>query len=268
MQAALPMYFPPQPALQAFWAALRSLLCADPRTQGADIPLLLSQPVDCHAQWLVPDLLLSQACGYPLVTQLAGRVQLVGAFAYEAPGVQGIDCRSQLVCRADDTRTTLADFAGSTLVFNDTISQSGYNALRALLAGSGFGPQPFFGAARMSGAQYRSIEAVRQGQADMAAVDAVSWALWQTSNPTLATELRVFGQTEDYPGLPLITSLHTAPALLDALRSSLQRITTEPAFAALRAPLRISGFEALPLSAYQRCLDMQALAVSRGLRAL
>ena len=260
MQAALPMYFPPQPALQAFWAALRSLLCADPRTQGADIPLLLSQPVDCHAQWLVPDLLLSQACGYPLVTQLAGRVQLVGAFAYEAPGVQGIDCRSQLVCRADDTRTTLADFAGSTLVFNDTISQSGYNALRALLAGSGFGPQPFFGAARMSGAHYRSIEAVRSGSADMAAIDPVSYAHWQRSQPELAAELRVFGQTEAYPGLPLITSLKTSDALLGALRRALQTIASDTAYEAVRAPLLVAGFEATDLADYQVCLDMQASA--------
>lgn len=268
MQAALPMYFPPQPALQAFWAALRALLRADPRAQGADLPATLSQPADCHAQWLAPDLLLSQACGYPLVTQLAGRVQLVGAFAYDAPGVQGTDCRSQLICRAGDTRSTLADFAGSTLVFNDTISQSGYNALRALLAGSGFGPQPFFGAARMSGAHYRSIEAVCQGLADMAAIDAVSWALWQSSNPALAGGLRVFGQTAHYPGLPLISALQTAPDLLDALRDSLQRIASAPDYAALRAPLRICGFEAIPLSRYQRCLDMQTQAFACGLRVL
>jgi ABC-type phosphate/phosphonate transport system substrate-binding protein len=262
------MYFPPRAALRAFWTALRGLLQADSRMAGVDLPQALDEPADCHVQWLAPDLLLSQACGYPLVTQLAGQVQLVGAFAYDAPGVQGTDCRSQLICRAGDARQTLVDFAGSTLAFNDTISQSGYNALRALLAGMDPLPQPFFGAARMSGAHYRSIEAVRQGQADMAAVDAVSWALWLDSNPALAAELRVFGQTDSYPGLPLITALQTPPALLDALRDGLQRIASEPAFAALRAPLRISGFTALPLARYQRCLDLQALAFARGLRVL
>ncbi|WP_147321346.1 phosphate/phosphite/phosphonate ABC transporter substrate-binding protein [Rhodoferax lacus] len=271
MQAAMPMYFPPQAALQAFWAALATLLRADPRMVAADIPEVLTQAADCHVQWLEPDLLLSQACGYPLVTQLAGRVQLVGTFAYDAPGAEGTDCRSQLICRASDPRSSLEAFAGSTLAFNDTISQSGYNALRALVSRSAT-PRPFFAHTVMTGAHYRSIEAVRSGQADMAAVDAVSWALWQQDQQRdqtgRAAELRVFGQTDTYPGLPLITSLQTASEVLAALRQALQRIASDPAFAAVRAPLRITGFKATTPADYQRCLDMQALAFAAGLHTL
>jgi ABC-type phosphate/phosphonate transport system substrate-binding protein len=268
MQAALPMYFPPQAALQAFWSALLGLLRAEPAAAGLDLPELLSQPADCHVQWLEPDLLLSQACGYPLVTQLAGRVQLVGSFAYTAPGVQGIHCRSQLLCRAADVRASLSDFAGSTLAFNDTISQSGYNALRALVASDTLGPRPFFASSLQTGAHYRSIEAVRLGQADMAAVDAVSWALWQQANPAQAAQLRVFGQTQSYPGLPLITALHTPPALLAALRRALHTVASHPDHASVRAPLRICGFEATTLADYQRCTDMQEQAFAQGLRTL
>ena len=268
MQAALPMYFPPQAAQQAFWAALAGLLCADPRMVATDIPEVLTQAADCHVQWLEADLLLSQACGYPLMTQLAGRVQLVGTFAYDAPGAVGTDCRSQLICRASDARRTLDAFAGSTLAYNDTISQSGYNALRALVSRSA-APKPFFAQAVQTGAHYRSIEVVRSGQADMAAVDAVSWALWkQDEQQGLAAELRVFGQTDTYPGLPLITSLQTSSEVLAALCQALQRISSDPAFAALRAPLRISGFKATTLADYQHCLDMQTLAFSNGVSAL
>lgn len=268
MQVALPMYFPPHAALQAFWVALAQRLRADPASAGMAIPTELSQPADCHAQWLQPDLLLSQACGYPLVTQLAGRVQLVGTFAYSAPGVNGITCRSQLLCRAADPRSTLADFGASTLAFNDTISQSGYNALRALVASTTTAPRPFFAAAIQTGAHYRSIEAVRSGQADMAALDAVSWALWQQAHPAQAQELRVFDQTQAYPGLPLITALKTPAPLLDALRRALLALATEPAHAAVRAPLLISGFEATTLADYQRCLDLQEQAYAAGLRTL
>ena len=267
MQAALPMYFPPQAALQAFWAALADVLRADPTIKASDIPAQLHVAPDLHLQWLEPDLLLSQACGFPLVTQLAGKVQVVGTFSYHAPGVRGIACRSQLICRANDSRQNLADFAGSTLAFNDTISQSGYNALRALVASS-TEQRPFFAAANKTGAHYRSIEAVRQGQADMAAIDAVTWAHWQHSHPDLAAELRVFGQTEPYPGLPLITSLQTPPVLLLALRRALHTVATATPYAAVRAPLLISGFEATTLADYQTCLDMQELAFSKGLQAL
>lgn len=268
MQVALPMYFPPREALQAFWTALREGLQADMRMAGTNLPHELSEPQDCHAQWLEPDLLLSQACGFPLVTQLAEKVQVVGSFAYDVPGAAGTDCRSQLLCRAGDARSTLTEFAGSKLAFNDTISQSGYNALRALVANTTTAPRPFFAATLPTGAHYRSIAAVRQGLADMAAVDAVSWALWQQAHPTLAGELRVFGQTEAYPGLPLITALQTPAAVLAALRDALQTLATAPAFAALRAPLRISGFAARSLADYQRCSLMQEQAFAKGLHSL
>jgi ABC-type phosphate/phosphonate transport system substrate-binding protein len=266
MQAALPMYHVPQAALQAFWSTLADLLLRE-GVAASDIPQQLSEPADCHVQWLESDLLLSQACGYPLVTQLAGRVQLVGTFAYDAPGVQGIQCRSQLVCRTDDARASLQAFAGSTLAFNDTISQSGTNALRALVATTTT-QRPFFAARLQTGAHYRSIEAVRTGQADMAALDPVSWALWQQDYPAQAKELRVFGQTEAYPGLPLITSLQTPPQVLAALRHGLFTLATEPAFALLRAPLVISGFAVTTTRDYQRCLDQQAQAFARGVRVL
>jgi ABC-type phosphate/phosphonate transport system substrate-binding protein len=261
------MYFPPRTALQAFWTALRCLLLADPRMAGVALPAALDEPADCHAQWLQSDLLLSQACGYPLVTQLAGKVQLVGTFCYDATGVQGMHCRSQMICRASDTRHALQDFAGGTLAFNDTISQSGFNALRALVATTTT-QRPFFGRSLQTGAHLRSIEAVRTGQADMAALDAVSWALWQSSNPAQAAELRVFGQTEGYPGLPLITSLHTASEVLAALRQCLHTLATQSAFAQVRAPLLISGFEASSMANYQRCLDMQEQALGLGVRTL
>lgn len=267
MQAALPMYFPPREALQAFWAALAQLLRADAAVPAQDIPTELGEPPDCHAQWLQDDLLLSQACGYPLVTQLAHRVQLVGSLAYDAPGVDGIQCRSQFICRVQDGRHILSDFAGSTLAFNDSISQSGYNALRALVATTTT-QRPFFAHALRTGAHYRSIEAVRSGQADMAALDPVSWSLWQQGHPAQAAELRVFGQSAPYPGLPLITSLQTPAPLLAALRRTLQTVCSEAAHAGVRAPLRISGFVATSMDDYQRCLELQEQAFARGLRTL
>jgi ABC-type phosphate/phosphonate transport system substrate-binding protein len=267
MQAALPMYFPPREAVCAFWAALASLLRSDPTLDGYDIPLALSESNDIHAQWLESDVLLSQACGYPFVTQLAGRVQLVGTFAYEAPGVQGICCRSQLICRADDARQRLAEFAGSTVAFNDTISQSGYNALRALVATTSMN-HPFFDKAVQTGAHYASIEAVRRGEADMASIDPVSWAHWQRSNPTLAAQLRVFEQTQPYPGLPLISALDTPPAMLQALRTGLHTLAQGKDYAALREPLLISGFEVTHRADYQMCVAMQERALHQGMREL
>jgi ABC-type phosphate/phosphonate transport system substrate-binding protein len=267
MQAALPMYFPPPGAVQAFWTALAERLRLDVRCAGLDIPQTLQSAADVHAQWLEPDLLLSQACGYPLMTLLKDKVQLVGTLAYDAPGVEGIYCRSQLICRAGDARQALSDFAGSTLAFNDSISQSGYNALRALVALS-TSQRPFFARSIQTGAHYRSIEAVRTGQADMASIDPVSWAHWLRSNAQHAAEVRVFEATASYPGLPLVTSLQTPRPVLEALRSGLQALATEPAAAAVRAPLLINGFVLTDRADYQLCLDWQEQAAAMGLQAL
>jgi hypothetical protein len=56
--------------------------------------------------------------------------------------------------------------------------------------------------------------------------------------------------------------------VLAALRDALQQIASAPAFAALRAPLRISGFAPSSLSDYRRCTEMQEQANASGLRTL
>jgi len=129
--ASLPMYSATPHHVEAFWEHLRVLLAA----QGLrHLPLHLSWPSELPSHWLDPGLWLSQACGYPLVTQLAGRVRLVGTFCYQVPGSIGHLCRSQLVVRAEDRNQSLADFRGGTVAYNSTDSQSGYNSLRAMVA--------------------------------------------------------------------------------------------------------------------------------------
>jgi ABC-type phosphate/phosphonate transport system substrate-binding protein len=270
--AALPMYLVPQEALDAFWNALATRLRAHMPTQGAHaqwrdaLPTQLLWPQDYHAHWREPHLLLSQACGYPLTTSLRGQVQLVGTFAYDVPHANGVVCRSVLICRSDDVRQQLPQFDGAHLVCNETGSQSGYNALRAMVAQCS--PALRFGQCTISGGHNQSIESVRTGAADLASIDCVSYALWQQANPALAAQVRVFATTDDYPGLPLITSLQTPPEVLQALQAALREIAHDPAYAALRAPLRILGFEATSLPLYARCLEMEASAAARGVTTL
>ncbi len=68
-----------------------------------------ADPGDLLAHWRQPTLLLSQTCGYPLVTQLP-EVQTVGCFHYAAPGCEGRRYRSLLVVREADSHRMLGDF--------------------------------------------------------------------------------------------------------------------------------------------------------------
>jgi ABC-type phosphate/phosphonate transport system substrate-binding protein len=252
MVAALPMYFPPAGTVDAFWSALAQRLRDGPwPSLAAPIPAQLSWPSDYHAHWAGGDFLISQTCGYPLTTALFDKVQVVGAFAYEVAGA----------------RSTLVDFQGCTLAFNATDSQSGYNALRALVATSS-DARPFFGASLEVGSHANAIESVRSGRADLAAIDCVTLALWQQSNPALAPQIRVFGRTAPYPGLPLVTGLGTPPAALAALRAGLADVAKDARFARVRTPLLVCGFVPLELTDYASCLEMRAQALARGVEVL
>jgi ABC-type phosphate/phosphonate transport system substrate-binding protein len=265
MVAALPMYFPPDGAVEAFWQTLANTLREI--APQLSVPAHLIWPADYHAHWLNDDVLISQTCGYPLTTELFEKVQVLGAFAYDAPGASGVQCTSQLICRSADARNTLADFQGSTLAFNAADSQSGYNALRAMVA-TQTDARPFFGKAFAVGSHVKAIESVRAGTADMAAVDCVTLALWQRSNPALAAQIRVFGRTPSYPGLPLVTSSTTTASTIAVLRSALAVVATESRFAPVRAPLLICGFAPLHLADYFPCLEMRAQAITGGTEAL
>ena len=266
MQArvSLPMYLATPGQVEAFWEHLRGLLAARGLQQ---LPLHMSWPPELPSHWLDPDLLLSQTCGYPLMTHLAGRVRLVGTFCYQAPGSMGQLCRSQLVARADEGRRALPDFRGGTVAYNSTDSQSGYNSLRAMVAPLAEGGR-FFARAVASGGHRQSLEMVRDGLADLAAVDCVSLAGFQAYLPEICHGLCVVGESAPYPGLPLITSAETSDADVAALRAALGQAVQSTALAPTLRALFICGFEAVDLAAYQVCLDMQDQALALGYPSL
>jgi ABC-type phosphate/phosphonate transport system substrate-binding protein len=268
MTVSFPMYLPAQPqAVQHWWQALREQLLADPAMAHTELPEQIVWPLDYPGHWRTPDLLLSQTCGYPLTHALRGQLQLVGTLVYDAPGVAGMYSRSHLITRRDDPRASLESFRGSRLAFNADDSQSGYHALRALIA-----PQAregrFFGQRLETGAHVRSIAAVARGEADVAAIDAVTWALAQDATPAWTEQLTTLTLTEAYPGLPLVTARSTAPDVLAALQRALHHSSADPRTREIRQPLRITGFVASTLADYEACVAMEAQASAQGMGAL
>lgn len=261
LMAALPMYSSNPARVQEFWHAVaRRLLQAG--VEGA--PAGLTWPAsDYLGHWLAPSLLLSQACGYPLVSKLADRVRVVGAFHYGVDGCDGPLCRSALITRANESSCELADFRGRSVAYNDPDSQSGYNAMRSLVAPLAVNGV-FFGAQLETGSHRKSVEAVRDGLADIAAVDCVTLAGFGRYTPEVTQGIRVMGYSNAYPGLPLITSATTSDATLAALRAALAAAMQDPGLAALRKDIFLKGFEPLEFSAYRVCTDMRDHAIALG----
>ena len=225
MIATLPMYDWPQhqPQTDRLWQLIAEAFGTKTGTQP---PARLARGGDLMAQWLAPDLLISQTCGLPYVRHLRGRVVLVGGVdhgLHDTPA--GYYC-SRVIVHQDCTAASLADLAGARVAFNSTASQSGAAALRHMIA-----PlrkmSRFFGAELVTGAHAASIDAVAEGRADVAAIDAVTWAMAQRYLPQTAN-LRVLLSTPPTAGLPLITALNgPADALFWALDQALQMIGPE-----------------------------------------
>lgn len=224
MFASLPMYDFPEHRHQTdrLWSLVAEALRAD----GVAAPDRLSRPADLPADWLGPELLLSQTCGLPFVRRLRGRVYLVGAADHGLPDCSPGTYRSRVVVRADDAAESLADLRGRTVAVNSMDSQSGAGALRAMVAPLS-DERPFFGQVIRTGAHGDSVRAVAEGRADVAAIDAVTFAML-LRHRTEAQGLRVLLSTPETPGLPFVTRLGgPAQALSGALAKAVDALGPE-----------------------------------------
>ena len=200
----------------ALWAVLR-------RRLGSQAPVALDRARELRTIWRDPDLLLGQTCGYPLMTELARTVRVVGTPVYGFAGCDGPRHRSFIVVRADDPATDLADLRGRTAAINGWDSNSGMNLLRAAVAPLATGGC-FFSEVIVTGAHLQSLAAVRGRAADAASIDCVTYGLAARYCPDLLAGTRVIAPTQAILGLPLITAKGTSDVLLDALRDGFDRI--------------------------------------------
>lgn len=203
-----------QPATDAFWAVMRDALEAE----GVAAPATVSRPEDLSAPWRDPGLVLGQTCGLPYVSGRCGGAVPVARPVYAVEGAgDGTYC-SALICRAQDPRE-LAGFRGARAAINEIGSQSGCNALKDAFLQADLADGPLFGDVVMSGAHRASALAVAAGDADIAAIDAVAWAMFAAFEPEAHANLRVLAWTRPMPALPFITGPETAPRLAELIRA-------------------------------------------------
>lgn len=235
MIASLPMYdLPPlQEVNDRFWQAIRTHL--------GDGPDALSRSDDLWQQWLAPDLILSQTCGYPYRARLHGRVGLVGTPDFDLPGCPPGHYNSVFVVRADDPRETLNAFASARFAYNEAMSQSGWAAPQTHVRVQGFS----FDTLVQTGAHRASMLAVSEGRADIAALDAQTWRLLQRHDPA-CDGVRELARTAPTPALPYITALgRDGAAIFAAIAAAIAGLD-----AADRAALGLRAIVAISPEAY------------------
>jgi ABC-type phosphate/phosphonate transport system substrate-binding protein len=113
----------------------------------------------------------------------------------------------------------------------------------------------FFRSVTTTGSHLASWRSVAAGEADVAAIDCVTYALLQSHDLTSST--RILHISRAVPGLAFVTSLSDdVPRLRAALFESL---VAEETFEARRA-LRIRGIADVPIGSYAICAEMARLA--------
>lgn len=240
MIAALGMYDRAETtsALDRLWALIRATLIES----GIEAPEHLTRGEAAYAEgWQSPDLLLGQTCGLPFRAGLYERVTLVGTLDHGVEGCPPGYYRSVLIARADDPRHRAEEFATARLAINEAGSQSGWAAPQAYFAALNAVPN----VSLVTGAHRASALAVLEQQADLAAIDAVSWSLIG-AHDAWSAGLRVIAQTEPTPGLPLITAqAHLAQPLFKATASAIDALKDED-----KRSLRLKGIVRIPASTY------------------
>ena len=240
MIASLGMYDfgPAQAANDRLWARIRDGL----RARGIDAPQALTRGEHAYWDaWQSPQLLLSQTCGYPFRARLHDKVSYVGTPDYGVEGCAPGYYRSVFVARVGDPRRSLQDFDGASLAYNEPLSQSGWAAPQTHAAKLGLRLPP----ALQTGGHRLSALAVAEGRADIAALDAVTFALLQDVEPAVA-QLKEIASTDPTPGLPLITAQgrDTEP-LFEVVAAAIAALGAED-----RATLHLRGLVRIPLASY------------------
>ena len=249
-----------QEANDALWRAVAERLRAAGLSRA---PATLVRGEAAERVWSNPDLLLAQTCGYPLALGLRGQVRVVATPGYRARGCQGVFHRSVFLVRAAHPAVTLADLQGATLALNAPDSNTGANLLRAEIAPLAQGGR-FFGGVVRTGAHARSVAAVAEGLADLAAVDCVTWAHLESHAPFMSRRLRVLGWSAASLGLPLVTGARTNEEEFGLLVRVLEDVTADPSLAPVRRLLLIDRFYRVLDVEYRGLARLRRMAAAQG----
>jgi len=217
--ASLPWYDLDEvrPAHDRLWSAVAKHL----RAAGVPhVPGALNRAHRYETGWTEPRLLLSQACGYDTVLQAPPPVQLVSTPHFDFAGCDGPNYRSFVVVRERAAAQDLEGLRGSRCVINTETSHSGMNGLRALIAPLHEDGR-FFASVAVSGAHETSVDMVRSGAADVAAVDCITHGLLRRHRPQALVGTRVIAQTAPAPAPPFVTAASTSHTVVGALRAAL-----------------------------------------------
>lgn len=193
-------------------------------------------PATLSSLWERPDLGCAFMCGWPLAQEGARRPVIAAPVPV---GERGARYHSVFVVAAGSGWTTLEQTFGHRFAYNAKGSHSGWNMPRAHLSAMG---AKFAAEVGPFGPHQRAAAAVAAGEAEVAALDSLVWALLNRHDPGLAGALRVVARTADQPSPPLVGSAALKAAEASRLLHALTGLSDDPEGRTLLADVCLTRF--------------------------
>ena len=253
--ATLPLYDLPEARMQtdALWQGLADSF----RKAGLDnVPEALFRGEDVYQK----NVFLGQVCGYPLTHEFSGRFQVIATPVYQTPYFTGPEYRSVIAVHRNCEWEILVDAEGSRAVVNSKNSHSGYNILRSMvtpLTIEASLTKPFFRKVLVSGGHRQSLLLISNKQADLAAIDGLTWSLLERYAPEDLESVRILELSPPAPAPAFVTDTEASDEKLGLFRKALQIVCEEPEFKTVREQLFLERIEILPEDAYESILEME-----------
>lgn len=206
-------------------------------------------------------------CGYPYV-QLHDReapaAELLVAPVMKAPRYEGKPKYfSDLIVKKDSPVKSLQDLKGRTYVYNDELSNSGYNMPRYRMLQLGL-TSGFFGKVLRSGSHEESIRMVATGEADASYVDSLVVDYDREKHLGYADQVRVVESVGPAGICPMVASSAMPAEMRKKFQDQLSRMHEDPEGRKILDEALIDRFVVVDDSNYDDIRSMKVAAEKAG----
>ena len=243
-------------------AAWRDMFAEVGRLAGVDLRVVdWRAPAPLGGLWKRPDQGLVFLCGRPYV-QAGARHCIIGAPLGPDSGEKAV-YRTLVLARASSGWTRLEQSFGSRLGHMGAHSQSGYNALRFLLAPHAAGRKLYAESVELE-TPADCLKALSEGRVDVVPLDSYFYHLLVSAQKERQQELVILGRSP-LTAMPfLAASPGTEDSVVSALREALAEWSRASCGEALRRTLCMRGFCLPSPSDYAVLAEQEAGALRLG----
>ena len=198
-----------------------------------------------------------QVCGITFATVPEGRYRYLATMVADSAEVPAGYYDSLLVTYATGGLSSPSDFdpARHRAVINETRSFSGNLSFAAhMRAAHGIS----FGDVMQSGAHLRSIEMVAAGEAELAAIDRISFSLARHAMPHDVDGVAIIGRTASHPGIAFVADAGLPDLVVQKLRAAILGFRDDSAWAELQAILGVVDITVLDPKIYESMASVAA----------